>query len=82
LGIFYLGINQLNTTYTPLTVTGANAGTTVQPNGTVFEQTPLDPIINGTTFVVIVSEMLPVTPYNLSLINDYVVAGPAIFQAA
>jgi len=80
--LYVAWVSQLNTTYTQLTTTGSNAGYTIQPNGTVFEQTPLDPIVNGSSFVAIVSEMLPVTSYNLSLINDYVVAGPAVFSAA
>lgn len=33
-------------------------------------------IVNGTIFVA-----LPVTPFNLSLINPHVVAGPSIYQA-
>ncbi|CED85588.1 hypothetical protein [Phaffia rhodozyma] len=74
--------SQLNTTYTLLTVTGNGTGTTIQPNGTVFDSTPDDAIVNGTSFVTIVSEQLPVTSYNLSLINDYVVAGPSIYQAS
>lgn len=65
-------------TYTPLTVTGDNSGTTIQPNGTVYAKTPNDPIINGTSFVVITSKDLYVTPYNISLVNDFVVAGPAV----
>lgn len=61
-----------------MTVTGENSGTTIQPNGTVYAETPNDPIVNGTSFVVITSKDLYVTPYNISLMNDFVVAGPAV----
>ncbi|OXC59506.1 hypothetical protein AYX13_07125, partial [Cryptococcus neoformans] len=52
------------------------------PNATVFEETPNDQIVNGTSFIVIVSNPIPVTAYNLSLINDYIVAGPSLYQAS
>ncbi|OXG26218.1 hypothetical protein C360_06819 [Cryptococcus neoformans Bt15] len=79
----YVGwISQLNTTYTPLNQTSNMTGTTIQPNATVFEETPNDQIVNGTSFVVIVSNPIHVTPFNLSLITDYVIAGPALYQAS
>jgi hypothetical protein len=69
-----------NTTYTPLTMTSDSTGTAIQPDAPVLE-TPDDRIINGTSFVVLVNNPLYVTPFNLSLINEYIVAGPAIYQA-
>lgn len=80
--LYVAWISQLNTTYTPLTLTSDNTGTTIQPNGTVFPETPDDPLVNGTSFVVIVDKDLYVTSYNLSLINAHVVAGPAIYRAS
>ena len=38
-------------------------------------------IVNGTIFVALTDTNLPVTPFNLSLINPHVVAGPSIYQA-
>lgn len=43
---FVAWISQLNTTYTPLTVTANNTGTTIQPAGYVFNNTD-DGIVNG-----------------------------------
>jgi hypothetical protein len=80
--LFVAWISQLNVTYTPLSLTSDNTGTTIQPNGTVFPETPDDPIVNGTSFVVIVDKDLFVTPYNLSLIVPNVVAGPAIYRSS
>jgi hypothetical protein len=39
------------------------------------------PIVNGTVFVMLVDTDLFVTPYNMSLLNDHVVAGPAVYQS-
>ena len=39
------------------------------------------PIVNGTMFVMLVDTDLFVTPYNMSLLNDHVVAGPAVYQS-
>lgn len=38
-----------------------------------------DGVVNGTNFVALISEDVYVTPYNLSLLNDVIVAGPAVF---
>lgn len=38
--LFVAWVSQLNVTYTPLTLTGDFTGTTYQPNGTVFPETP------------------------------------------
>ena len=71
-------VNQLNLTYSPLTVTGKNEGSTIQPNTSTFAG---DPAINGTMFVALTDKDIYLTPFNLSLINPHVVAGPALYQA-
>lgn len=74
-------ISQLNTTYTELhDVASDNTAWTLQPNATVFPQSN-NTIVNGTAFVVLVDEAIPVTPFNLTKINEHVVAGPALYQA-
>lgn len=92
---FALWVAQLNATYTPLYNINleSRTATTYQPNGTVFPpadfkqlnisgiETNNNGIVNGTMFVAITDEDLPVTPYNLSLVNPHVVAGPALYQA-
>ncbi|KAL1976572.1 hypothetical protein VTN31DRAFT_2854 [Thermomyces dupontii] len=89
---FVAWVTQLNVTYSPLTVlnssnssNSANAsnsftwsGSTVQPNVETFMG---DPAVNGTIFIAITDTDLFVTPYNISLINPHVVAGPALYQA-
>jgi hypothetical protein len=63
--------NQLNLTYTPLTVTSNNTGYTFQPTGYVYGD---DGIINGTMAVMLTDLDLYVTPFNTSMINPHVVA--------
>ncbi|KAK2796670.1 hypothetical protein FQN51_009111 [Onygenales sp. PD_10] len=53
-------------------------GQTIQPDLATFAG---DPAINGTIFIAITDTNLYVTPFNLSMINPHVVAGPAIYQA-
>ncbi|EFR04529.1 hypothetical protein MGYG_07535 [Nannizzia gypsea CBS 118893] len=53
-------------------------GMTVQPDFATFAG---DPAVNGTVFIAITDEDLFLTPFNLSLIDSHVVAGPAIYQA-
>ncbi|WWD22783.1 hypothetical protein CI109_107276 [Kwoniella shandongensis] len=74
-------ISQLNTTYTELNVSSSNnfSATTLQPGGEVFNGTG-DGIVNGTMFVALTSENPYVTPYNLSLLNDVIVAW-GLYQA-
>ncbi|WVR03165.1 hypothetical protein IAU60_000155 [Kwoniella sp. DSM 27419] len=67
-------INQLNTTYTEFTPSGNYSGTTIQPNGTVFPTTPEDGVVNGTMFIALTDSNPYVTPYNLSLLNDVIIA--------
>ena len=71
-------VTQLNLTYSELTQTGSNEGYTFQPDVSTYEG---DPAANGTMFVALTSENIPFTPFNLSQINPFVVAGPALYQA-
>lgn len=70
---FVAWISQLNVTYTPLEVTGENTGQTTQPAGVVFEGIDNN-IVNDTLFVGLTDTDLYVTPYNLSLLNDHILA--------
>jgi hypothetical protein len=74
---FVAWVSQLNLTYTPLTVTGANTGYTYQPPNEVYET---DPAVNGTVFVALTDSDLFLTPFNLTLINPHVRA-LGLFQA-
>ena len=71
-------MSQLNVTYSPLNLSGNNSGSTVQPDVQTFAG---DPAVNGTLFIAITDSDIFLTPFNLSLINDHVVAGPALYQA-
>jgi hypothetical protein len=86
-GKYVAWVSQLNVTYTPLRVinstgkgngTGTGRGYTIQPNLETYQG---DPAINGTLFIAITDSNPVLTPFNLSLINPHVVAGPAIYQA-
>ncbi|PQE23674.1 rds1 protein [Rutstroemia sp. NJR-2017a BVV2] len=74
---FVAWVSQLNLTYTPLTITGTNAGFTYQPPNEVYET---DPAVNGTVFVALTDSDLFLTPFNLTLINPHVRA-LGLFQA-
>lgn len=50
----------------------------MQPDLETFEG---DPAINGTMFVALVDKKVPLTAFNLSMVNPHVVAGPALYQA-
>ncbi|KAJ9203962.1 hypothetical protein DTO166G4_2682 [Paecilomyces variotii] len=71
---------QLNVTYSALVLNGSNstAGWTLQPNVSTYQG---DPAINGTMFVAITDDNPFLTPFNFSLINPHVVAGPALYQS-
>ncbi len=71
-------VSQLNATYVPLVNISGNTGSCVQPNMSTFAG---DPAVNGTMFLAITSQNVYVTPYNLSNVNSYVYAGPALYQA-
>ena len=75
---FVAWVTQLNLTYSALTLTGPNSGSTFQPNTSTYAG---DPAINGTMFVAITDANITLTPFNLSMINPHVVAGPALYQA-
>lgn len=62
---------QLNLTYSPLTLTGDNTGFTYQPEGFVYGS---DGIINGTMAVMLTDLDLFVTPFNTSMLNPHIVA--------
>lgn len=77
---FVMWVSQLNSTVTALTDFGNNTGTTIQPNMNTFDNAT-DPVVNGTMFIALLDANVTVTPYNISMINPHVVAGPAIYQA-
>ena len=75
---FAVWVNQLNVTYSDLTVTGPSTGYTLQPDTSTYQG---DPAINGTVFVALTDADVTYTAFNLSGINSHVVAGPALYQA-
>ncbi|KAI0630098.1 ferritin-like domain-containing protein [Trametes polyzona] len=77
---FVAWISQLNTTFTPFTRTSNFSGTTVQPGGAIFGNGTA-PVINGTVFVALTDSDPYVTPFNLTMLNPHIVAGPALYQS-
>lgn len=75
---FVAWVSQLNVTYTPLLKVNGTTGVTFQPNGTTLGGAP---VVNGTVFVALTDLDLFVTPFNITMINPHVVAGPAMYQA-
>jgi hypothetical protein len=75
---FVLWASQLNVTYSPLTNVSGTTGMTIQPDVSTFAG---DPAVNGTMFVALVDLDLFVTPFNISMVNPHIVAGPALYQA-
>lgn len=71
-------VSQLNVTYSALNLSSNTSGSTVQPDVETFAG---DPAVNGTLFIAITDSDIFLTPFNLSLINEHVVAGPALYQA-
>ncbi|KPI43857.1 Protein rds1 [Cyphellophora attinorum] len=71
-------VSQLNATYVPLVNITESGASAVQPNMSTFAG---DPAVNGTIFISITSQNPYLTPYNLSMINPFVYAGPALYQA-
>lgn len=53
-------------------------GATFQPNVSTYAG---DPAANGTMFIAITDDNPYLTPFNISMINPHVVAGPAMYQA-
>lgn len=62
-------VSQLNVTYTPLVGIEGKTAYTFQPNMSTFEG---DPSVNGTIFLVLTDIELPVTPFNLTMLNPHV----------
>ncbi|EEA26129.1 hypothetical protein TMatcc_005620 [Talaromyces marneffei ATCC 18224] len=75
---YVVWVSQLNVTYSPLNLSSSTSGSTIQPDAETFSG---DPTFNGTLFIAITDSNLVLTPFNLSLINDHVIAGPALYQA-
>lgn len=75
---YVIWVSQLNVTYTPLSIGHGSRGYTTQPNLETYQG---DPAINGTMFIAITDNNPHLTPFNLSLIDPHVIAGPAIYQA-
>jgi len=80
---FAAWISQLNVTYTPLyniaTEDDTHSASAVQPDGVLYSE--LNPLVNGTVFVVLTDTDLYVTPHNVSLMLPHVVAGPEVYTA-
>lgn len=75
---FVLWASQLNATYSPLLNVEGYTGSTIQPDVSTYQG---DPAINGTMFVALTDLDLVVTPFNISMVNPHIVAGPALYQA-
>ncbi|QRV92007.1 stress response protein Rds1 [Ceratobasidium sp. AG-Ba] len=74
-------VSQYNVTYTPLENINGNSASTKQPGGLVYPDLGLNPQVNDTMFIAITDTNLYVTPANLSLIDNHIVAGPAMYLA-
>lgn len=68
---------QLNATNVPFERTGENTGYCQMPAANIFDD-PTQSVLNGTNFLMLTSEPIYVTPYNFSLLDDVMVAGPAV----
>ncbi|KAE8165249.1 hypothetical protein BDV40DRAFT_286258 [Aspergillus tamarii] len=75
---YVVWVTQLNVTYSPLEMTGDNRGSTIQPDVQAYAR---DPAVNGTMFIAITDSDPYLSPFNLSMINPHVVAGPALYQS-
>ncbi|PWY94318.1 stress response protein Rds1 [Aspergillus sclerotioniger CBS 115572] len=71
-------VTQLNVTYSELNLNGSRAGSTIQPDVETYAG---DPAVNGTMFIAITDTNLYVTPFNITMLNPHVVAGPALYQS-
>lgn len=57
---------------------------TKQPSGDLFfngVEFSGDPLVNGTMFIVLTDDNPFVTPFNLSLIEPHIIAGPMEYQS-
>lgn len=70
-----------NVTYSKLEEVDENSATTVQPFAVLFPGQVNYPVINGTLFIVLTDTDLHVTPSNVTLLNEHILAGPAMYQA-
>jgi len=82
---YALIVSQLNATFVPLDNIGSNSASMVIPeNKPVLDTaeyvpgTEAEGAINGTNFIAITSDNPYVTSFNLSMINNYIVAGPTV----
>ncbi|KAG8782148.1 hypothetical protein FRC12_021174 [Ceratobasidium sp. 428] len=73
-------ISQYNVTYTKLDDVNGNSASTKQPGALVYKDLG-DPQVNDTMFIALVDTNIYLTPANLSLIDNHIVAGPAMYQA-
>lgn len=77
--MFVMWVSQLNVTYSELRMGGnSSTGSTMQPDLETYEG---DPAVNGTMFIAITDSDPFLTPFNISMINNHLVAGPALYQA-
>ncbi|KAK9475979.1 hypothetical protein V1514DRAFT_286330 [Lipomyces japonicus] len=79
---FAAWISQINVTYTELinfsnSSTGWTASASL-PSVALFP-TSRTPLISGSVYVVITDTDQPVTPFDISILNDHIIAGPAVF---
>ncbi|KAJ4490090.1 hypothetical protein J3R30DRAFT_3278523 [Lentinula aciculospora] len=77
---FVAWISQLNVTYTDFNITSENAGITIQPGGDLYGNGSA-PIVNGSMFIAITDLDPFLTPFNISMIHEHIVAGPALYQS-
>ncbi|GJJ08378.1 hypothetical protein Clacol_002592 [Clathrus columnatus] len=78
---FAAWISQLNVTYTPLYDINDTMAATRQPNWTtIYPGLPTN-VVNGTVFVAVVDQDVFVTPFNLSILDSHILAGPALYMA-
>ncbi|KAG0157571.1 hypothetical protein PDIDSM_4756 [Penicillium digitatum] len=70
------GVNDVNNSTN--STTDSIRGYTSQPSLETYQG---NPAFNGTIFIAITDSDLYVSPFNLSLMNPHVVAGPALYQA-
>ncbi|KAE8236692.1 hypothetical protein A4X13_0g9061, partial [Tilletia indica] len=79
---FAAWFGNLNVTFTPLFELNMTSRTaeTKQPGDTIYPGVG-QRVINGTCFIALVDKDVFVTPENLTLLNDHIVAGPEFYQS-
>jgi len=82
---YALIVSMLNATYYPLNNIQSNSASfKFSPNPYIYDTAitgPAENVNNGTDFIVITSDNPYVSPANLTMVNDFLVAGPAILQS-